>query len=244
MNEGHEKIEGGEIVVENRFLRWLDNFWYHNKWTVIVVGFFLIIGVIGFVQCASNKQSDLIVTYTGDYAMSEEERQRLLTVLESLTLKKKDGVGRQSVKLNNYLIYDPEKLKEAFTDEDGELYLMGYNNTLAESKKSLQAFDSYVGTGDSALYLISEYAYGLRPDLGVMMRPLDTLCGENRPESAYDDYAIRLADTAFYRYYQGILGFIPKDTLLLMPAKTVFTDEQDYANYEALWHAIVEFQEP
>ena len=244
MPEEKDKLEGGEIVVENRFLKWLDNFWYHYKWTVIVVGFFLIVAVIGFVQCASNQQSDLIVTYTGDHAMSNEEHSRLVKVLESLTPEKKDGAGRQSVKINTYLIYDPEKSKESFLDENGELYLMGYNSAMAESKKSLQAFDSYVGTGDSAIYLISAYAYSLRPDLGTMMRPLSTLCGDAIPESAQDGYAIRLSETAFYQYYQSVLGFIPADTLLLMPAKTVFTDETAYTDYEALWYAIVNFQAP
>ena len=34
-----DKREAGEIVVNNRFLTWLDNFWYHYKWHVIVSAF-------------------------------------------------------------------------------------------------------------------------------------------------------------------------------------------------------------
>ena len=243
MKNEHEKIEGGEIVIENRFLRWLDNFWYHYKWTVIVVGFFVIVALICFVQCATNEKGDIVVTYTGDCTMSVEERQRLVTVLESLTPKKGNGTAGQTVTVNNYLVYDPDELIESYTDENGEVYRLGYQTALAESTKSLQTFDSYVATGDSAIYFISEYVYRQRPDLGRMMRPLSTM-GVDTSACAYSDYAIRLADTAFYQYYGGVLGFLPADTLLLMPAKTVFTDEKAYADYEALWTAIVTFEAP
>ena len=243
MKNEHEKIEGGEIVIENRFLRWLDNFWYHYKWTVIVVGFFAIVSIICFVQCAGNEKGDMVVSYAGECTMSADERRRLVTVLESLTPKKANGATGQSVTVNNYLIYDHEKLKESYTDEKGEIYQMGYQMALAESQKSLQTFDTYVGTGDSAIYLISEYVYLQRPDLGRMMRPLSTM-GVDTSDCAYSDYAIRLADTAFYQYYQGSLGFLPEDTLLLMPARIVFTDEKAYADYEALWTAIVTFETP
>ena len=243
MKNEHEKIDGGEIVIENRFLRWLDNFWYHYKWTVIVVGFFVIVGLICFVQCATNEKGDIVVAYTGDCAMSMDERERLTTVLESLTPKGKDGKTAQSVTLNHYLVYDHEKLKESYTDENGEFYQLGYQTALSESQKSLQTFDSYVGTGDSAVYLVSKYVYLQRPDLVRMMRPLSDM-GVDTADCAYDDYAIRLCDTAFYQFYQGVLGFIPADTLLLMPAKIVFTDEKAYADYEALWTAIVTFEAP
>ena len=34
----------------SKFLKWLDNYWYHYKWHTIIVAFFLIIGIISTVQ--------------------------------------------------------------------------------------------------------------------------------------------------------------------------------------------------
>jgi len=50
LKDQNEKIEAGEIVVENRFLRWLDNFWYHYKWHTIIISFFVIMALFGVLR--------------------------------------------------------------------------------------------------------------------------------------------------------------------------------------------------
>ena len=41
-----EKMQGGELRVENRFTRWLDNYWYHYKWHTVIGVFVLIVVLI------------------------------------------------------------------------------------------------------------------------------------------------------------------------------------------------------
>ena len=80
---GEDKQFAGEIVIQNRFLKWLDNFWYHYKWTVIVVAFFLFVGIVCLVQCSGRESADLTVTYAGGFVFNEEERAALSNALES-----------------------------------------------------------------------------------------------------------------------------------------------------------------
>ena len=245
MNEQNEKIEAGEIVVQSRFVKWLDNYWYHYKWPTIIVAFFLLVGAVSFSQCASNEKYDLVVSYTGDASISQEQQSRLLELFTALAPENEKGTGKQSVGLTTYLIYDPERLKEICTDAEGNQDVMAYTAANQTSGNNFKTFDSYVATGDCALDLVSEYVYKQRPDLGqTMMRPLTSIYGEALPASAYDGYAIRFTETAFYQYYQGVLGLIPEDTLLLIPAKTLFVSEDTYADYEALCLAVLNFQAP
>ena len=245
MNEQNEKIEAGEIVVQNRFLKWLDNYWYHYKWPTLVVAFFLLVGVVCFTQCATSEKYDLVVCYTGDAAISKDQQQKLLEILNSLAPDAKKGEGKQSVGLTRYLIYDPEKLKETCTDDEGKQDVTAYTAANQTSSNHFKNFDTYVATGDCAVYFVSEYVYSKRPDLGKsMMRPLESIYGSELPACAYDAYAIRLSETAFYQYYQDVLDFLPEDTLILIPARTVFVSEETYADYEALYLAILNFKAP
>lgn len=245
MNEQNQKIEAGEIVVQSRFIKWLDNYWYHYKWPTIIVAFFLLVGAVCFTQCASKEKYDLVVCYTGDAAIGKEQQQTLLEILNTLAPDAPKGEGKQSVGLTKYLIYDPEKLKTSCTNEDGVLDEWAYTSGTQTSSNNFKNFDTYVATGDVALYLVSEYVYSKRPDLGVnMMRPLNTVYGDALPTSAYDAYAIRFTETAFYQYYQGVLSFIPEDTLLLIPAKTLFVSDEAYQDYESLFLAVLNFQAP
>ena len=62
MKQQDEKITPGEVVIENKFIKWLDNFWYHYKWPTIIVAFFLFVGVVCFAQCSTRATGDLTVT--------------------------------------------------------------------------------------------------------------------------------------------------------------------------------------
>ena len=246
MKDQNEKIEAGEIVVENRFLRWLDNFWYHYKWHTIIISFFVIMALFTFGQCTKRETGDLTVAYAGGYTLNGNERANIVKVLGSLAPEKTDTEGeRLSVLLSAYSIYTDEELRAAYTDENGELAIAAYNNAKQVSLDHFKTFSTYLMTGESAVWFVSEYVYrdcGL--EFSHIARPLSEVYGENMPSSAYDAYAIRLADTELYRYYDA-LKVLPEDTLILLPHSYVWgesANEESYRSFEALFRAIVDFQ--
>ena len=245
LKDQDKKIEAGEIAIENRFLKWLDNYWYHYKWHTIIIGFFVIMGLFTFAQCANREQGDLTVSYAGGYTLNSNERANIVKVLGSLTLDETDQEGELSILLNSYSIYTDAELRVAYTDEKGELAIAAYNNAKQVSLDHFQTFSTYLMTGDSAVWLVSEYVYrdcGL--DFAHIARPLADVYGENLPASAYDAYAIRLSDTDLYRYYDA-LKVLPEDTLLLLPRSYVWGEsakEESYRVFETLFRAIVDFK--
>ena len=235
-------MQAGEIVIENRFLKWLDNFWYHNKWTVIVVAFFAFVGIICFAQCSTRKTGDITVTYTGGYTLSSAEREALAATLEGVAPKK--GDRQLSVLINDYPVYTEEELRTMFTDEDGDLNVFAYEQGEALTRDGLQAFSSYVRTGDCAIFFVSEFAYK-QQNLDKLAQPLTALY-DTVPANAYDGYAVYLKDTAFYQYYEA-LHFLPEDTLVVMLQPLVWgasANDENYQYFLQLYQNIVNFKAP
>lgn len=244
MKQREDKITTGEVVIENKFLKWLDNYWYHYKWPTVVAAFFLFVGIVCFAQCSTREQGDATVTFAGGYTMTAEEHAKILDVFNAIAPEKADGEGQISILLSAYSIYTEDELKPTYTNEEGKLDVYAYNNAMQVSKDHLNTFGTYVMTGESAIWLVSEYVYEVQ-NLQRIAVPLTELY-ETVPASAYDGYAIRLADTELYQYYD-VLKILPEDTLIVMPHSMVWGESSDgevYAEFLKLYHAIVDFQKP
>lgn len=239
-----EKLAGGEIVIRNRALAWLDNFWYHYKWHVIVIAFFVMVSAICFVQCGTKNKTDAIIAFAGSTSLRGEQYEPILDVFESL-LPTEDGEKRV-FGWHGFSIYDEETLKQLYTDPDTDkLSQYAYNNAKQVNTNNIKDFSTYVLTGDSAVWLVSEYIYQYQ-QLDQRVVPLAETFGGEIPEGAYDAYAIRLSETALYQYYD-VLKVLPEDTLLVFPKALVIgasSNAETYAQYQTLYRAIIEFEAP
>lgn len=249
--ENKEKEAVGEIVVQNRFVKWLDNFWYHYKWTVIVVTFFALVFITCFVQCTQSKQVDIPVVFAGGYVApnedrdtwSEADRTAIENVLESLFRQNGGDEGRE-VGFLTYNIYNEQELRDKYTDDKGGLNAVYY--TAAQSNQNeISSFKNYRQTGECSIWLVSPYMYGegFKEKNGFVK--LEDLLG-SKPQNAYDDYAIRLGNTAMYRYYKD-LQRMPADTLIVFSKAWVMgasSDATTYEEYKTLCRAMIHFEAP
>ncbi len=260
MSENNEKLEAGEIIVKNRFLNWLDNFWYHYKWHTIAIGFFVAVFGICFAQCATTARSDVIVTYAGGCTLSARESEEIGKLITDLLPLGEDGAG-DSAGLNPFPIYTESVLGEMYTytdEETGELKKDTYAYTTAKktNQDRISSFSDFLMTGTSSVWLIGQDVYdteaedlarGETPDgLSLVVHdrlvPLAELGVDTT--NSYDEYAIRLGDTDFYRHYE-IMQLLPEDTLLVFSRAMVVgevADEEVYARHRALFLAIINFK--
>ena len=68
-----EKYKGQEVQIQSKFLKLLDNYWYHYKWHTILIGFFAMVLIVCFVQCSSVEDHDVVVCFSGNAIFNEEE---------------------------------------------------------------------------------------------------------------------------------------------------------------------------
>ncbi len=240
-----EKQEERAIVLpKNRFLTWLENFWYHYKFHTIVALFVLLCIVGCFMQCSGRETGDITIVYAGGYTLLDAQRAAVVDTLDSLMIPKEGSEDTLTTVFNHYSVYSEEELRKYYTDEDGNFDNYGFNMALGGSKNNLQTFADYLLTGNSALYFVRESVYQTQ-NMHKLARPLEKSLGA-KPEYAYDEYAIRLCDTPLYQYYEA-LQFFPEDTLIVLTEPYIYgtvSNDEVYAQFEALFRAIVEFQAP
>ena len=107
MNEN--KYDSTEIVSENRAYNKLQNFWYHNKWTVIVVAFFVCVVVVCTMQMFGKEKYDVSIVYGGTVRMADDERAAFVGALQSVLPEDYDNNGKKAVGLVEYQIFSEKR---------------------------------------------------------------------------------------------------------------------------------------
>jgi len=252
MSQRYEKQPAGEIVVQNKFVKWLDNFWYHYKWQTIFVAFFLFVGIVCFAQCSTSQNaSDMRIAYAGGFQPSAQQQQNIEDVLEAISPDRNTPGAGSLVAMNTFAIFTEEEMDIlSFDEEAGKVHTPTKNQLRSISSNNLKEFDTYSKTGDSAVWFVSEYVYTNQKYATSNVKPLMSLAelypDGNLPVGAYDEYAIRLSNTELYQYYDALKVF-PEDTLVVMPRQLVLgssSDDATYAYFTEMFRAIVEFKAP
>ena len=251
-----EKLAGGEIAMPHnrpewleKALKWLDNFWYHYKWTALITLFFVVTFAVCFVQCSTRTTSDSHIAFADGAELGEAER---ASVEQVLSLLSNDTFGEEafSIGFTSYTFFDEEELRALYTYTDpdtGKEEFDNYGYQLAKNANSgrYDSFGDYVMTGECVIWLVDPYVYEykLRSTLAV---PLEQTFGDREIDGAYDDNAIRLGDTALYKHYKA-LQVLPEDTLLVLSKPFVYgaaSNEAFYQRMVKLYRAMVEFEAP
>ncbi len=247
MSENMEKQQGGDIICESRFLRWLDNYWYHYKWLTVCVAFALFVVIVCTLQTCSKEKNDVCVLYAGpEYFMHDGEG--LSNIQAALSYVLPDEVSeneKKRVALVYHQIFSEAEIKalrEEAEKKGEEFFIDPQFNS-----QNLRSFQNLILTGEYSVCLLSPYLYEMVSNSGGF-RPLADVLGYT-PEGAIDEYGIRLSDTDFGKYYPGVKD-LPKDTVLCLRGEVSVgallggnKNKEQYKKSEALFRAILEFKE-
>ena len=237
---GDEKISGAEIKLQSKFLRWLDNYWYHYKWVTIVVAFFIIVFSVCTLQMCSKEKNDIIVVYAGGAFVSPEQAENVKDVMDAVMPEDFDGDGTKNVNFVKYEIYSADQIKEieAVTDANGE---RGYVDRSYNSS-NYDNYCNYTQTGDASVYLVEEWLF---EELKASERVMDVSEVLGYTPEGSDGYGIRLGDLAVYNSY-AVLKALPEDTVVCLLRPLVVgnsSDEKYYENECEMFKALVEYSE-
>ena len=244
-----DKLEAGDIVAASPALRWLDNFWYHYKWTVIVVAFFVTVAVVGIVQMVNRPQYDTSVCLASPYKMNKEERADMEALLERICPEDFNGNGEKLVNLVEYQIYSEEEFEseaeryEAMTDEYGNPDQFQINRKF--NSDEYKNFSNFTMTGETSVYILSPYLYDLLVS-AERLKPLSEVYTDGTlPAGALPDgFGIALKDTDFYKYNPAAQIY-PENAILCLHKPTISgrsKNEARYAEDVAFFKAIADFE--
>ncbi len=235
MKSEKEYTEGISLK-ENKFLGWWDNFWYYHKWhTLIAVFIILVLGICIFQMC-TKVDYDMMFTYAGpkEFATATGAQEKI-NINSTLSNAITDQYGEEaSANLLNYVIHSKEQI-EALAEEKDENGKPLYNmaEVSAQATRNLNEFNQFCTLGDSYIFFLDPYIYDQMQDQvndgTERFVPLADVL-EKKPACAYDDYAVRLIDTDFYKNNPS-LHVLPEDTLVCLHQRLAFADKNYYNCY-------------
>ena len=238
-----DKLEAGDIKISSPALRWLDNFWYHYKWTFLIAVFFVSVGIVCLVQFLTRPKYDTSVAYATHYRMNNEERAEFEELLDRFCPEDFDGNGKKKVNMMVYQIYSDEEYEsevEAYRQQGDEFQLNTKYN-----QDEYNNFNTFTMTGETSVYIISPYLYGLLVT-GERLKPLSELYPDgDLPKGAMaDGFGIRLSETDFYKYNPAAQA-IPDTAILCLHQPTLAGRGKNadlYADDVAYFRALAEFE--
>lgn len=244
-----DKPEARDIMESSPALRWLDNFWYHNKWTVIVVTFFVAVLLIGIVQMVGRPKYDTSVCLASPYKMNKEERAELEKLMTRICPEDFNGNGEKLINIVEYQIYSEEEYEseadryEAMTDEEGNPDQFQINRKF--NSDEYKNFSNFTMTGETSVYILSPYLYGILRD-AERLKPLSEVYTDGTlPAGALPDgFGIALKDTDFYKYNPAAQVY-PENAILCLHKPTISgrsKNEARYAEDMAFFKAIADFE--
>ena len=176
-------------------LKWLDNFWYHNKWKVIISAFFIVVAIICTVQLFTRKNYDAQIIFVGN------------------------GGSIDGVQYNDIV----KTFEEISTDVNGdgkvvvnfarETFLKSDDDMSAPLNSNITSFMSTARLGDYFIFFIDPDLYEIYKGSGMFVT-LEDKVGDIPDVMLYDECAIKLEKCGFYE----LPGFsaIQKDALIVL----------------------------
>ena len=112
--EKNERLQEKTIAVEKgKFLKWLDNYWYHYKWPTIAVAFFVVVIAVCLIQSITIEKKDILITYAGPTSLTGDEKLAIETALTDALPEGFGDNGREGkAGFVPYLIYSKDQIKE------------------------------------------------------------------------------------------------------------------------------------
>ena len=185
------------------FSQKIENFWYHNKYTVIVASVFIIFLAVSLTQMFSKKSHDANLLYIGTASISFSHQGKLQ---ESAGVFMKDDYnsdGKKSINYKELTVLDPMKAQ----DFDKTPYTSHQIDSVAGEQ-----FTAELIAGESMIYLADETYYNIAKEQNILM-PLSEALGKT-PDFAIDEYAVYLKDLDIF-YLSGF-NKLPSDTIVFV----------------------------
>ncbi|MBE6701310.1 MAG: hypothetical protein E7582_05415 [Ruminococcaceae bacterium] len=187
------------------FRQKVENFWYHNKFTTIVVSVFAIFIIIATVQLFTKKEPDANFLYMGPGAVAFSGE---ALMQESIAEVMKEDYNKDGEKYVDYIELTALDTDKNFDDTEGD-FATGY--TSAQVQKTVgETFAAHIIAGDSMIYLIDDSFFNVAKETGVLM-PLKEALGYT-PDIAVNEYAVYLSDLDIY--YMPGFNLFPESTML------------------------------
>ena len=180
----------------SKFLKWLDNYWYHYKWHTIIVTFFLVIGIISTVQIFNKESYDAYVMYVGGQDIPDTKYHDIMQSLKAVSSDYDKNKEHQINFAKSAFISDPENNLASTINAPTIQFLQGL------------VYQPYY------IYLMDVEVYKLYKDSGVFV-PISEIVKDVPEDWYYDETAVYFDKTDYANSFAGV-DDLGENTLLVI----------------------------
>jgi len=189
--------------------QWVENFWYYNKWFVLVGIVFLTLIIIASVQFFSKDEPDVGLTYAGATILSDDVCEKIIRSSED-SVSDVNGDGKSSVDFKNFVLHS-------------DFELLKNEGQKIQAREEFKAYSDEILSGDGCILLLDKYFYEELAENGSLVNLYEIYT--ELPKSAVDFFGLRLGDTALFK--KDGFSSLPADTIVCLKFAPVVGKESD-----------------
>ncbi len=209
----------------NSFLKWLDNFWYHNKAAVIIGAFAIILVSFATVQFFSKKEPDVFIYSVGSSGISAKAAEEFRADLAEKFASDYNGDGRVVVDLKS----DSFVMTES---ANGKKYVYDPQSQMTE----VQRFNMELAMGECVVYIMEPgFFSGNTP----YMASLEDVLGYT-PENSVQGKGMVIGDLIAYNTTK--LGHFPREYIICIVEKNKRFGDEYYKGNAEFFKNLIEYR--
>ncbi len=198
-----------------KFKKWLDNYWYHNKWPTLIVLLFVVIFAVGFGQIVGEKMNyDVYTLYAGATYLPKEAHDGIKTTLGEISVKAagEDAEGEKDINLQMLIYLTEEDIKQQMeaAEAAGQEYTFNY----LENTNVYNTFMKQLVSGENVIMFLSPYLYDTADKNGALYSMKDVL-GRTVPGMTDSMSGVKLSESGLTEKYPS-LKLLPEDTVICL----------------------------
>ena len=240
-----EKLEDQEINTEGTAVSWISNFWFYNKWKVIIIAFATLLVTVCTLQMCGNETEDITVLYAGSCYIQTDHFEEAKQAFSAVLPEDFNNDGRRSADIASCHVYSDEQVAERKAQALEREDVIEINTVV--NQRELQSYDQLILAGEYKIVVAEPWLYSRVKTAGGFRKLSDVL--GYVPEEALDDYAVKFCELPFYEQFRDAFPNFTDDTLIAIRTESSIgsaltgkkKSEKAYEQAEQTFRAIIEF---
>lgn len=244
--ERQDKNNSADIVIDNKVLKWLENFWFYHKWHLLIALAIILLAVTVIGQISERDSDDIVILTAGPYKPSVTQSHSIARALSEVMPSDFNRDGEKKAAAAHIEVYSKEQIiefQDKYKAENGESALV--NSSL--NAENLKGFHNLIMAGEYSICIIDKWLYEDVKSAGGF-RPLAEIFPEGIPNGAIDEYAVKFTDTEFAKSFDCFKDF-PESTVICLRTKGVMSSllgggssDEKYSQAVETFKAILNFK--
>ena len=135
--ESGEKLDGEDVNIEGTFLSKISNFWFCNKWKVIIGLFAILLVTVCTLQMCGNETEDITILYAGSCYVQTDHISEMKQAFSAVLPADFNGDGVKNVDIASCHVYSDEQVQQRKEEAEQDENVVEINTVVNQRDEEL-----------------------------------------------------------------------------------------------------------